>query len=80
MKKYIVKAWLPSTPFFVAVDPTGQMGMLSEFGFVPRGDWFLASAVAKYHYRPVQDMEVLGDEQSLTKLARKLEKLTKQQL
>lgn len=77
--KYTIKAWLPVLPFFVAVDENGRMGLLSEFGFVPKGgDWFIASAVTKHGYIPLdEERKVDGnDTQALLKLAKRLEKTT----
>lgn len=72
---YTVKAWLPGSEMFVAVNDEGKVGLLTVRGFRARGDWFLDSCVAKAGYMLVEDEQVQGGEESVKKLADKFRRL-----
>mgnify|MGYP000981719275 FL=1 len=76
MNKYIVKAWLPGLPYFIATDAAGTTGLLTEEGFSRRPEHFLRSAVTKGGYVPLEnEPEIAGDEASVKKLEEQLKRL-----
>jgi hypothetical protein len=76
MELYSILAWLPGEITFYALDPTGQVGLLSPNGFANTNAHYVDSAILKWGFKDLRPLKITASTGQLKNLAEHLASLS----